>query len=148
MPGQDLMFRCEAKFNSIKIPELTQYYNKIDKRMAWEGSHLFDSIEEFRTYPLKTSIFFYKLYQSNWPSGMKEMLLLTHGVELRGNRYYLIGTSIEHPEFTNPKQSIVNFKVTSNYFEASADGNGVKNTYVVSIPGKGKDAGSLSGSTA
>jgi len=26
--------------------------------------------------------------------------------------------------------------VTSNYFEASADGTGVKNTYVVSIPGK------------
>ena len=76
------------------------------------------------------------------------MLLVTHGVELRGNRYYMASTSVEHPEFP-PQKTIqrAQFGVSSNYFEATADNLGVKNTFVFSITGKGVGAGSISGST-
>ena len=74
------------------------------------------------------------------------MLLVTHGVELRGNRYYMASTSVEHPEFP-PQKTIqrAQFGVSSNYFEATADNLGVKNTFVFSITGKGVGAGGRSG---
>ncbi len=50
-----------------------------DKRMAWEGH---DTIEEVKAYPLNTSLFYIKLAQNGWPSGISEMFLVTHGVEL------------------------------------------------------------------
>jgi hypothetical protein len=53
----------------------------------------------------------------------------------------LVATSIDHPEFIENKAQRLSFKVTSNYFEASADGTGVKNTFVVSIPGKNQGNG-------
>jgi hypothetical protein len=64
-----------------------------DKRVAWEGH---DTIEEVRAFPLNTSLFYIKLAQSGWPSGMTEMFLATHGVELKGGRYYLASTSVDH----------------------------------------------------
>ena len=144
----DLLFRCETKFADISVASLIEFYTRIDKRMAWEGTQLYSSIEEVKTYPMNTSVFYYKLQQQQWPSAVKELLLLIHGVQLRGNRHYLVATSIDHPEFSENKTQRLSFKVTSNYFEASADGTGVKNTFIVSIPGKNQGAGQLTGSTA
>ena len=98
-PGMDLLFRCETKFANISVASLIEFYSRIDKRMAWEGSQLYSSIEEVKTYPMNTSVFYYKLQQQQWPTGFKELLLLLHGVQLRGNRHYLVATSIDHPEF-------------------------------------------------
>lgn len=53
--------RCETKFSDIKVSELIEFYQMIDKRMAWEGSYLYDSIEEVKAYPLNTSLFYFKL---------------------------------------------------------------------------------------
>ena len=63
LPGQDLLLRCETKFNRITVNELIDYYKMVDKRMAWEGSTMFDSIEEVKAYPLNTSLFYFKLQQ-------------------------------------------------------------------------------------
>jgi hypothetical protein len=60
-PNQDLFLRMETKFKGITVSELTDYFTATDKRMAWEGGHLFDSIEEVRSYPLSTSLYYYKL---------------------------------------------------------------------------------------
>lgn len=57
----DLLFRCETKFADISVSSLIDYYTRIDKRMAWEGTQLYSSIEEVKTYPMNTSVFYYKL---------------------------------------------------------------------------------------
>lgn len=93
LPGQDLFIRCETKFTQVALKELIQYFRVADKRMAWECH---DTIEEVRAFPLNTSLFYIKLAQSGWPSGMTEMFLATHGVELKGGRYYLASTSVDH----------------------------------------------------
>lgn len=51
-PGLDLFFRCETKFSEVSVTELIEFYTRIDKRMAWEGTQLYSSIEEVKTYPL------------------------------------------------------------------------------------------------
>ena len=79
LSGQDLLIRCETKFTDIGLKELIQYFRMADKRMAWEGH---DTIEEVKAYPLNTSLFYIKLAQNGWPSGISEMFLVTHGVEL------------------------------------------------------------------
>jgi hypothetical protein len=53
--------RCETKYSNIKVRELIEFYQMIDKRMAWEGENLYDSIEEVRAYPLNTSLYYFKL---------------------------------------------------------------------------------------
>ena len=112
--------------------------------MAWEGH---DTIEEVKAYPLNTSLFYFKLSSSGWPSGVSEMFFVTQGVELQGGRYYLASTSVEHQNYPPQKSSArISFQVSSNYFEASSDNESVKLTHIMSIPGKGLNAGSLSGS--
>jgi hypothetical protein len=99
---------------------------------------LYDSIEEVKTYPLDTSIFFMKLQQGKWPHGMQEMLQLTQWVRLNSERYYQATLSVEHPEFPAGKLHRPNIKLLSNYFEASLESKSVKTTFLVSIPGKGQ----------
>jgi len=89
--GEDLMLRCETKFPNIRLHELVEYFKMVDKRLAWEGQNLYDSVEEVRAYPRHTSLYYMKLQQSSWPSGLTDMLMITHGVSLKGNRYYLAG---------------------------------------------------------
>ena len=55
------MLKCETKFADISVAELIEFYTRIDKRMAWEGTQLYSSIEEVKTYPLNTSVFYFKL---------------------------------------------------------------------------------------
>jgi hypothetical protein len=37
LTGEDLLLRCETKFENIRVPELVEYHKMVDKRMAWEG---------------------------------------------------------------------------------------------------------------
>jgi len=60
-PNKDLVLRIETKFKDITASEIIDYFTATDKRMAWEGAHLFDSIEEVKTYPLNTSLYYFKL---------------------------------------------------------------------------------------
>lgn len=116
------MLRCECKFSNVRMHELIDYYKAVDKRMAWEGSTLYDSIEEVRAYPMNTSLYYFKLQPNSWPSGCQDLLLVTQGVEIRGNRFYLSSTSVEHNDFVSQKVSHrANYRVMSNYFEATTD---------------------------
>ena len=59
MKGESQPFyRVETKFKDIGVAELTQYFTNIDKRLAWESEN-FSSIEEVKSYPMKTSISYY-----------------------------------------------------------------------------------------
>ena len=105
--------------------ELVEYFTDIDKRLAWEGQ-TYDTIEEVKSYPMNTSLFYMK-FKKAWSEGQKDMLLLTHGVELRGNRYYLTSNSVQHKKFPDQKKTTrVECKISSQYFEPMADGTGVK----------------------
>jgi len=128
--------RTETKYEDIEIPALIEYFTNIDKRMAWETNY--ESIEEIRTYPLDTKIFYFKLKQGGtvWSSGAaKDSLILTHGVEMMQNRgYYLTALSVEHEDFPQQKKiTRVESKMISNYFEPTADGRGVKNIFIVEV---------------
>ena len=37
--------RFETKFGLVTVPELVEYFTDIDKRMAWEGNTIFESLE-------------------------------------------------------------------------------------------------------
>jgi hypothetical protein len=52
---------------------------------------------------------------------------------LKGQRYYLAGTSVVHPEILGGKGKRIEVKVCSYYFEPTTDGKGVKCTYVTSV---------------
>lgn len=142
LPGEDLLLRCETKFANIRVPELVEYHKMVDKRMAWEGQCLYDSIEEVRAYPLQTSLYYTRLQKSAWPSGAQDMLLIQHGVAVQGNRYYLAGVSCEHIDYVGSAKR-VQLRVLSTYFEGSDDH--VKSTFMISIPGQGKGSGALAG---
>jgi len=60
LPNEDLQIRFETKFSKISVKQLVEYFLIIDKRMAWEGSHLYASIEEVKSYPLNTSLYYFK----------------------------------------------------------------------------------------
>ena len=79
--------RYETKYDKVTMHELVEYFTDIDKRLAWEGQD-YDSIEEVKSYPLSTSMLYMK-YKNSFTQGKKDSLILTHGVELRGGRYYL-----------------------------------------------------------
>jgi hypothetical protein len=80
LPNEDLQIRCETKFSKISVKQLVEYFLIIDKRMAWEGSHLYASIEEVKSYPLNTSLYYFKQQQRQWLTSVQDLLLLTHGV--------------------------------------------------------------------
>ena len=79
--------RYETKYEKVTMHELVEYFTDIDKRLAWEGQ-IYDSIEEVKSYPLSTNMLYMK-YKSSFAQGKKDSLILTHGVELKGGRYYL-----------------------------------------------------------
>lgn len=141
--NEQVRIRFETKFSKVSVRELVDFYLIADKRMAWESSHAFSSVEEVKSYPLNTSLLYVKHQQRQWLQSQQDMLILTHGVELKGNRYYLSGTTVEHDEFP-PSKSLTRIKVqvSSNYFEATTDGKGVKNTYVTTVA---KEDGPFSG---
>ena len=58
--------------------------------------------------------------------------MITHGVEIKGNRQYLTCLSVDHPEYPPVKKANrLNCSIHSNYFEPTADGKGVKNIVIV-----------------
>lgn len=59
--GHNLLLRCETKFPGATLETLTEFYRRVDRRMAWEGQNLYESIEEVRAYPVDTSLYFMKL---------------------------------------------------------------------------------------
>lgn len=52
--------RIEAKFKKVAVSSLVEYFTSIDKRMAWDGAN-FESMEEVRSFPVKTSLCYIKL---------------------------------------------------------------------------------------
>jgi len=83
--------RFETKFGQVTVAELADYFSDIDKRMAWQ-KNCYESLEQVRLYPLKTSMYYGKLLGK--PE--KDSLLITHKVEIKGNRQYLVSVSAEH----------------------------------------------------
>lgn len=91
------MLRFETKFDNISVSELLNYYMTPEKRMAWEGvPHLYDKIEEWRSYPMETSVYYYRLMDA-WPNGAKDLILLTQIIRDHNERVYLSGGSVIHP---------------------------------------------------
>ena len=60
--------------------------------------------------------------------------MLTHGVELRGNRYYLTINSVQHEDYPEQKKTTrIENKITGYYFEPMADGTGVKSFTIMHV---------------
>ena len=54
---------------------------------------------------------------------------------MRGNRYYLISRNVEHHSFPLKKNiTRLENRFALNYFEPTADGAGVKLTYISLVP--------------
>ena len=70
-------------------------------------------------------------FKPRWGAGQRDAVILTHGVAMRGNRYYLISRNVQHHSFPLRKgiQRVENcFQMV--YFEPTADGKGVKATSI------------------
>ena len=63
VPGEGNYSRYETKYEHVTMPELVEYFTDIDKRLAWEGQ-IYESIEEVKSYPMNTSMFYLKYKQS------------------------------------------------------------------------------------
>jgi len=64
--------------------------------MAWQSNY-YASLEQVRQFPLNTSMFYGKLSRGSKPE--KDNLLVTHRVEIKGNRQYLVSVSAEHSDY-------------------------------------------------
>lgn len=107
------------------MSELVEYYIDIDKRLAWENNY-YEQLEQCRAYPLKTSMYYGKLQKK-----ASDTLFLSHNVEIKGNRQYLTCCSVEHSEYPLQKKvQRATCAMSSNYFEPTADGKGVKNIFI------------------
>ena len=85
----------------MTVSELVEYYTDIDKRLAWENNY-YASLEQCRAYPLKTSMYYGKLQKKG--SNQKDSLIISHGVEIKGNRQYLTCMSVEHHDYPPQKK--------------------------------------------
>ena len=111
------------------MQELVECYQNVGKRQQWER-HIYDSIEEVKSYPMDTSMFYCSLKQQ-WGTGQRDAIILTHGVAMRGNRYYITSRNCEHHAFPLKKNiTRVQDRYSLHYFEPTADGTGVKVTYI------------------
>lgn len=81
-------------------------------------------------YPLNTNLYYGKLLGK--PE--KDCLLVTHRVEIKGNRQYLVSVSADHTEYPpQGKSQRVKGVTHANYFEPTADGKGVKHILVAQL---------------
>lgn len=111
------------------MSELVSYFTDTTKRMQWDGAN-FETMEEVRTFPIKTSLNHICLKQ---PRGQpkRDCLMLTHKIELVGDRVYLVSGSVQHSQFLpSPGVQRIDSPFSFNYFEPSYDGTGVKNVYI------------------
>lgn len=95
--GEPDYARYETKFGQVTVSELVGYFTEIDKRFAWENNY-YSSLEQVKAYPLKTSVHYGKLVTKKGQP-QKDKLLVTHGVEIQGNRQYLCSMAIEHVDY-------------------------------------------------
>ena len=97
--------------------------------MAWDGAN-FQSMEEVRSFPIKTSLCYIKLKHVK-PQPVRDCLMLSHKIELVGDRAYLLSGSVSHSAFPPQKGTQrIESPFSFNYFEPSYDGTGVKNIYI------------------
>ena len=121
--------RIEAKFKKVTVSDLVEYFTSIDKRMAWDGAN-FESLEEVRSFPVKTSLCYIKLKKVKGQP-QRDCLMLSHKIELVGDRVYLLSGSVSHSAFAAQKGTQrIDSPFSFNYFEPSYDGTGVKNIYI------------------
>ena len=128
-PGEPDYARFETKFGQVTVTELSAYFSDIDKRIAWQNN-IYASLEQVRAFPLQTSMHYGKLLlKKGQPE--KDSLLVTQGVEVKGNRRYLVSVSVDHDEYP-PQQKVKRTKqvIHANYFEPTADGRGVKHILI------------------
>jgi hypothetical protein len=121
--------RVEAKFEKVTVTDLVEYFTDIDKRMTWDGAH-FESMEEVRSFPIKTALTYIKLKQVKGQQP-RDCLMLSHKIELVGDRVYLLSGSVNHSGY-NPLLGTqrIDSPFSFNYFEPTYDGTGVKNIYI------------------
>lgn len=125
--------RAQFKFDKVGLKELIDCYQSPEKRVQWER-HIYDSIDEVKSYPMATSMFYCKLKQK-WGTGQRDAVILSHGIEMRGNRYYLTSRNVEHHQIPLKKNiARVQNRFALHYFEPTADGTGVKVTYITLVP--------------
>lgn len=75
------------------------YFTSIDKRMTWDGTH-FETMEEVRSFPIKTALTYIQLKSAKGQPS-RDCLMLSHKIELIGDRVYLLSGSVNHSGF-NP----------------------------------------------
>jgi len=109
--------RVEAKFEKVTVADLVEYFTSTEKRMQWDGAN-FESMQEVRCYPIKTSLTYIKVKA---PAGKSvDALMLSHKIELVGNRVYLVSGSEKHPSFAPlPGTARIESPFSLNYFEPS-----------------------------
>ena len=93
--------RAQFKFENVSLEELIKCYTNVDQRVQWER-HVYETIEEVKSYPMSTSMFQCKLKQK-WGTGARDAIILSHGIEMRGNRYYLSSRNVEHHQYPMKK---------------------------------------------
>lgn len=91
--------KIEAKFEKVTVSDLVEYFTDIEKRMQWDGAN-FESMQEVRSYPMKTAVTHIKLKQAKGQP-VRDALMLSHRIELVGDRVYLLSGSIQHPSFSS-----------------------------------------------
>ena len=74
-------------------------------------------------------MYYAKLHKKG--TSQRDALYISHGVEIKGNRQYLVSLSVEHADYpVQKKVTRVTTSMNSNYFEPTADGKGVKNIFI------------------
>ena len=87
-------------------------------------------MEEVRQFPVKTSLCYIKLKHVKGQP-VRDCLMLSHKIELVGERIYLLSGSVQHSAFPPQKDTQrIESPFSFNYFEPSYDGTGVKNIYI------------------
>ena len=122
----------------MTVGELVEYFTEVDKRLAWENNYL-ASLEQCRAFPLQTNMYYAKLKKKG--SSQRDILYISHGIQIKGNRQYLTSLSVEHDEYPQQKKvQRVGYPSSCNYFEPTADGKGVKNILIFQVQaGETKD---------
>lgn len=117
--------RVEAKFEKVTVADLVDYFTDVSKRMQWDGAN-FESMQEVRVFPMKTSLTYIKLKQASM-----DALMLSHRIELVGNRVYLVSGSVVHGSYVPlPGTKRIDSPFSFNYFEPTDDETGVRNIYI------------------
>lgn len=86
--------RIEAKFEKVTVSELVSYFTDTGKRMMWDGAN-FESMDEVRSFPIKTALCHIRLKQPR-AQPARDCLMLSHRIELVGDRVYLVSGSVQH----------------------------------------------------